>query len=173
MIAHAAVLIGRRAAAFGVTVAFGVFALSACSSSPARDASSLAPNARRATQEIESVCWTQQAAWNRGDVDGFMRAGYWASESLTFFSGGEVTRGYETVLARYKRRYQSEGAEMGQLTFSQLETELLGIDHAVLRGNWFLDFAEREDVGGLFTLVLRRTSEGWRIVHDHTSVATK
>lgn len=99
-----------------------------------------------------------------------MRAGYWPSESLTFFSGAEVTRGYETVLARYKRRYQSEGAEMGQLTFSNLETETLGTDHAILRGNWLLDFEERDDAGGLFTLVLRRTPDGWRIVHDHTSV---
>jgi beta-aspartyl-peptidase (threonine type) len=163
-------LIGRRTAVFGVTVAFGVLALSACSTAPPRDASSLAPDARPDAQEIESVCWAQQAAWNRGDVEGFVRAGYWPSESLTFFSGGEVTRGYETVLARYKRRYQSEGAEMGQLTFSNLETEMLGTDHAILRGNWLLDFEKRDDAGGLFTLVLRRTQGGWRIVHDHTSV---
>jgi beta-aspartyl-peptidase (threonine type) len=159
-----------------LAAAIGLLALTACSTTPppnSRSDSQASDAQASDAQAIESVCWNQQAAWNRGDVEGFMRAGYWPSEDLTFFSGGEVTRGYDTVLARYKRRYQSEGAEMGQLTFSDLETERLGADHAILRGHWLLDFAEREDVGGLFTLVLRRTPEGWRIVHDHTSVATK
>lgn len=142
----------------------GLLLLAGCAASPARNVPSDA-------HAIEAICWAQQAAWNRGDIAGFMAAGYWPSEELTFFSGGEVTRGYETVLARYERRYKSEGAEMGQLTFSNLETQMLGPDHALMRGNWFLDFKEREDIGGLFTLVLRRTSDGWRIVHDHTSVA--
>lgn len=145
-------------------VAILILVVAACRTTSARDS-------ERIASEVEAVCHAQQAAWNRGDIEGFMRAGYWPSESLTFFSGGDVTRGYETVLARYRRRYASEGAEMGQLEFSSLETELLGPDHALLRGHWQLDFQGREDVGGLFTLVLHRTADGWRIVHDHTSVA--
>jgi ketosteroid isomerase-like protein len=131
-----------------------------------------APRSGRARkEEIVEIARAQQSAWNRGDVEGYMRAGYLATPELVFFSGGDVTRGFEPVLARYLSRYKSEGTEMGKLDFGDLEALPLGDGHAMLRGRWKLGFESREDVGGLFTLVLRRTDAGWRIVHDHTSVA--
>lgn len=121
--------------------------------------------------DIESVVRAQEAAWNRGDVEGFMSAGYWRSPDMTFYSGGDVTRGFEPVLARYVKRYKTGDAEMGKLAFTGLEFLLLSADAAIARGRWDLDFEKQPDVGGLFTLVFRRLDGGWRIVHDHTSVA--
>jgi beta-aspartyl-peptidase (threonine type) len=123
------------------------------------------------SHDIESVVRAQEAAWNRGDVEGFMNAGYWRSPDLTFFSGGDDTRGFDTVLARYVKRYKTGDAEMGKLAFTQLEVIPLFEDAAIVRGRWDLDFEKQPDVGGLFTLVFRRMSGEWRIVHDHTSVA--
>ena len=55
--------------------------------------------------------WAAQvAAWNRGDLDGFM-AGYWKSPDLVFFSNGTRTRGWQATLERYQKRYQAEGTE--------------------------------------------------------------
>ena len=34
-----------------------------------------------------------------------------------FFSGGTITQGRDAVLARYRKRYQAEGKEMGTLAF--------------------------------------------------------
>ena len=65
---------------------------------------------------IERVLRTQQNAWNRHDLEGFM-AGYWKSDELTFFSGANVTRGWQATLDRYRRHYQSPGTEMGKLEF--------------------------------------------------------
>jgi beta-aspartyl-peptidase (threonine type) len=124
-----------------------------------------------ATTEIEAVVRAQEAAWNRGDVEGFMSAGYWRSPDLTFYSGGDVTHGFEPVLARYVKRYKTGDAEMGKLAFTALEVVPLSDDAAIVRGRWDLDFDKQADVGGLFTLVFRHMKEGWRIVHDHTSVA--
>jgi ketosteroid isomerase-like protein len=112
----------------------------------------------------------QQAAWNRGDIEGFMSAGYWRSPEMTFFSESSVTRGYQAVLDRYVARYKTGDAEMGRLTFSDVEVEPLDENGAFVRGRWDLDFEEQADVGGLFTLVFRRISGEWRIVHDHTSL---
>ena len=53
---------------------------------------------------VRQVLDLQVAAWNRGDLEGYM-AGYWKSEQLTFFSGGTVTRGWDATLARYRKRY--------------------------------------------------------------------
>lgn len=123
-----------------------------------------------ATSSIESIVRAQEAAWNRGDVEGFMSAGYVRSADLTFFSGGSVTHGFEPVLARYTKRYKAEGKEMGRLAFTALEVIPLSGECALARGRWDLDFEKEKDVGGLFSLVFKRTRDGWRIVHDHTSV---
>lgn len=118
---------------------------------------------------IRQLLADQAAAWNRGDLDGFM-AGYWRDPNLTFFSEGTVTRGWDATLERYRKKYRAEGKEMGQLTFSDLDVQLLGLDAAVVRGRWQLELKAGRP-GGLYTLVLRKQPAGWRIVHDHTSVA--
>lgn len=119
--------------------------------------------------EITAVLLAQQAAWNRGDLAAFMELGYWRSPDLTFYSGGEVSRGFDEMLARYRKNYEGPGKALGTLTFTQLDVVPLGADVALARGRWDLDYAEKQDVGGLFTLALRRTDAGWRIVHDHSS----
>ncbi|PYL49866.1 MAG: hypothetical protein DMF40_01090 [Verrucomicrobia bacterium] len=80
-----------------------------------------------------------------------------------------MTRGRQTVRDRYLRKY-SDRAKMGTLTFSDLEIEPLGPDSAVVLGRWELKRAN-DNPHGHFTLIFRRTPDGWRIVHDHTSAA--
>jgi beta-aspartyl-peptidase (threonine type) len=132
--------------------------------------SAASASAEDVAKEIVEVCHAQEAAWNRGDLEGFMSAGYARSPSLTFYSGGSVTRGYDAMLARYKQTYQAEGKEMGHLDFTSLEPLPLNTQQAILRGRWRLHFEQQDEVGGLFTLLFLRSSDGWRIVHDHTSV---
>jgi len=130
------------------------------------------PREPKAVEEIQTVLKRQVDAWNRGDLEGFM-AGYWNSPNLSFYSGGSRTYGWQPTLDRYRRRYQSEGREMGHLDFSEVQVELLGKDVAFVRGNWRLKTKTSEPgglfTGGLFTLILRKRPEGWRIIHDHTS----
>jgi beta-aspartyl-peptidase (threonine type) len=120
-----------------------------------------------ATKAIRKLLDDQAAAWNRGDLEGFM-AGYWKSDDLTFYSGKDITRGWKATLDRYRKRYQAEGKEMGTLTFSDLRIEVLGADCALVRGRFHVAM-KKEKLEGLFTLLLRKTADGWRIVHDHTS----
>jgi len=117
-------------------------------------------------QAISAVLNAQQTAWNRGDVDAFL-VGYWHSPELTFSGSSGVARGWDGVLARYKKNYPDRAA-MGQLDFSDLEFRFLGPDAALVLGRWHLK-RERDDLGGVFTLVWQRLPEGWKIIHDHTS----
>ena len=117
-------------------------------------------------KSINDVLSAQQAAWNRGDVDAFL-IGYWRSPELTFSGGNGVSRGWDGVLARYKKSYPSHAA-MGQLDFSDLEFRFLGPDAALVLGQWHLK-RESGDIGGVFTLVWQKFPDGWKIVHDHTS----
>jgi uncharacterized protein (TIGR02246 family) len=129
-------------------------------------ASSAAPS--DLTASVRAVLDAQVEAWNRGDLDGFM-AGYWRSPDLVFCSGATVTRGWDETLARYRKRYQSEGREMGRLRFDGIEVIPLGEDAALARGAWRLAMRDGQEPHGLFTLLLRRLDGSWRIVHDHTS----
>ena len=115
---------------------------------------------------IRGLLEEQKAAWNRGEIDGFM-AGYARSSETTFVSGDEVTRGWQTVRDRYAKKYDSR-EKMGRLTFSGLTITPLCQDAAIVLGSWSLQRKEDEP-RGKFTLLLRKLPEGWRIVLDHTS----
>jgi uncharacterized protein (TIGR02246 family) len=118
---------------------------------------------------IRMVLNAQQAAWNRGDVDAFL-VGYWRSPELTFSGSSGVSRGWDSVRARYKKNYPDRAA-MGELDFSDLEFRFLGKDAALVLGKWHLK-REQGDLGGVFTLVWQRFPDGWKIIHDHTSAVT-
>jgi beta-aspartyl-peptidase (threonine type) len=118
--------------------------------------------------KIESVLHEQADAWNRGDIDAFMEH-YWKSDSLTFSSGGKITRGWQATKDNYRRRYPTR-QEMGKLSFSQLEITPIGSDGALVLGHWRLDRAT-SPVSGNFSLAFRRLDDRWLIIHDHTSRA--
>ena len=119
---------------------------------------------------IKKVLATQSAAWNRGDVEGFME-GYARTPGLRFASGGTVTYGWQETLDRYKQHYPDR-ATMGTLTFSDLDVNILAPDAALVFGRWRLH-TDKGEPNGLFTLLLRKADGEWRIVADHTSSATE
>jgi hypothetical protein len=119
-------------------------------------------------QEIRGVLDAQVAAWNRGDIPGFME-GYDKSESTTF-AGTEITKGHAQVLARYLKKYPTR-EKMGTLRFSDIETRMLGADYASVIGRFHLDRAADAggEASGIFTLLFHKTGQGWKVILDHTS----
>jgi ketosteroid isomerase-like protein len=125
-------------------------------------------NDEKTKADIRAVIEAQAAAWNRGDVEGYMD-GYDRSPNTEFVGGDSITRGWQQVLDRYKQRYDTR-EKMGVLTFSDLEISLISKDAALVLGRWRLKRANDEP-HGTFTLLFRKTKAGWRIVHDHSSSA--
>jgi ketosteroid isomerase-like protein len=126
-----------------------------------------APAIKTAIQEVLSQ---QVKDWNDGSVEKFMR-GYQQAETTRFASGGNISQGWKTVFERYKKTYADKAA-MGKLTFSDVDITVAGPDAALVFGRWRVE-REKDELSGLFTLLFRKTQEGWRIVHDHTSAANK
>lgn len=120
----------------------------------------------RVSNDIRKVMDAQVAAWNAGDIEGYMR-GYWNSPDLVFVSGDNITRGWQPTLERYKKNYDSK-AKMGMLSFADLQINILSKDAAAVLGSWSLA-REKDNPHGKFTLIFRKFKDGWRIVHDHTS----
>jgi len=121
------------------------------------------------TDEIRAMMQNSQAAWNRGDLAAF--ASDYEDSPDTTFIGKEVTRGgVAAILARYQSRYPNREA-MGTLTFSELSVRLLAPDLVLANGKYSLQrtAAGGGDASGRFTLVIRKTSKGWKIIHDHSS----
>lgn len=116
---------------------------------------------------VRKVLDDQVTAWNRGDLEGFM-VGYWKSKELTFYSGKEKRLGWDETLERYRKRYQSDGKEMGQLAFSELALQTLSPECVLVKGRFKVEL-KAETLEGLFTLVVKKVDDRWVIVHDHTS----
>jgi beta-aspartyl-peptidase (threonine type) len=121
---------------------------------------------------VRGVLEAQRTAWNRGDLDGFLE-GYWKSDLLTFYSGSDVSRGWEATRARYVRTYPSEGREMGTLEFDLHDVAVVAPDRATVSGAWRLT-RSKDAPHGTFTLLLRRFPDaGWKIVEDRTTSAAE
>lgn len=118
-----------------------------------------------AVTEVLSNLETQQKAWNRGDVRGFMEY-YWHSDSLKFITSKKVTYGWQQTLDNYLRSYPDQET-MGRLTFSIVEATALSDTAVYVIGKWTL--LKQKPAGGHFTLMWRKLDGKWVIVSDHTS----
>ena len=150
------------------TLALATFSLAAgltgCPSSPATTTD---PTAAR--QAIAQVLTTQTAAWNKGDIPGFM-VGYWHSDSLVFIGKKGFTYGWQPTLDNYRRNYP-DAAQMGHLDFSNLRISPLAGEVAQVVGHWHLarPGASAGDLQGQFLLIFRKIAGRWVIVADHSS----
>jgi len=118
---------------------------------------------------ITKIMNDQEAAWNKGDIDGFMSA-YWKSDSLKFIGKNGITYGWQNTLDNYKKSYPDK-ATMGTLDFTIISIDEVSSSTAFVVGKWHLkrDKSDKGDVGGYFTLVWRKTETRWVITLDHTS----
>lgn len=134
-------------------------------SAPAPDIPPPAPRA-----EIAAMMEASAEAWNRGSLDGFLEP-YLDSEQTTFVGRDGLIRGKDAIRALYRRSYWEDGARPEQtLRFENIEVRPLGQYDALATGRYLLFSPTGEKTAeGIFSLVLTRTPEGWRIIHDHSS----
>ena len=121
--------------------------------------------------EVQSALTRGAEAWNRGDLDTFLK-GYVQGPEMTYTASGRVVRGIDELRARYQKAYGTSRETMGSLRFDEIEVWSLGDGYALAMGKWAVEFGARSKEaksGGIFSLVLRKTPEGWLILHDHTS----
>lgn len=156
-----------RLSAIAVTARACVFAaaLAGCAAG-AHQVARFEPADRAA---IAAVLDRQIAAWNRGDLASYME-GYARTPALVFTSGGNIRHGWQDAFDHYQARYAKDPSAMGTLVFRVDSIDPVGADGAVVLGHW--DLTGTANAGrGVFTLVVERRPEGWRIIHDHTSLS--
>ena len=120
----------------------------------------------RNARAILDLLDTQTAAWNKGDLQAFMK-GYWENDSLRFIGKSGITYGWSNTLANYKRGYPDTAA-MGKLQFTILVVKKLSPRYYEVVGKWYLK-RSIGDASGHYTLLLRKIKGSWVIVSDHSS----
>jgi len=132
--------------------------LLACTPVPAGDLQS----------EIGAMLGESAAAWNRGDLAGFMDD--YARDSLTsYVADARVVYGWQTLYDRYQANYFAPGKSRDSLAFDSLHVRALSGDVGLATARFALHRGDSLVASGLFTIILRRQDGHWRIVHDHTS----
>lgn len=127
---------------------------------------SAAAQKNKQERTILKILDEQTAAWNRGDIDSFMK-GYWENDSLMFIGKSGVTYGWENTLKNYKKGYP-DTANMGKLTFTIIQVKKLSGRYYHVTGKWYLKRSVG-DVSGHYTLLWRKVNGQWVIIADHSS----
>jgi ketosteroid isomerase-like protein len=119
--------------------------------------------------DMIKVLNSQERAWNKADIEGYL-SGYKNSPDLLFVADGKVTRGFDQLLADYKRNYPTKDS-MGVLTFSELEPHVMGETFGVVLGKYRVERSKKMGgtAEGMFSLVFEKTDDGWKIVMAHTT----
>lgn len=118
-------------------------------------------------EQVKTILAAQVDAWNRGDLEEFMR-GYLPSEELVFIGSKGLTYGWKKTLANYQRSYPDRET-MGTLTFTLLELKPLGDEHMLVIGKWHLARQTKDDAAGHFSLTWQKREGKWFIIADHSS----
>ena len=119
-------------------------------------------------QRIRALFESSCAAWNRGDIDGYL-ASYWHSDKVRWVSEGTVRYGFEAIVAGFKARFDSPD-NMGQLEVANLEIQLPGKSDALVFGAWIQTTLTARH-HGVFTVHLKKIDGEWLIVSDHSSTS--
>jgi ketosteroid isomerase-like protein len=117
-------------------------------------------------QAVRKLLNDQSAAWNRADIEGFMK-GYWENDSLMFIGQNGITYGWAKTLNNYKRNYPDTAA-MGKLAFTLISVKNLSPEYFHVIGKWHL----QRSIGNLeghFTLIFKKIRGQWVIIADHSS----
>ena len=119
---------------------------------------------KRISTLFESGC----AAWNRGDIDGYL-SDYWHSDKVRWVSEGKVSYGFEAIASAFKARFDSP-ENMGKLEVADLEIQLLSESDALVFGAWTQTTRTARRTG-VFTVHLKKIDGEWLVVSDHSSTS--
>ena len=117
-------------------------------------------------KKILGVLEQQTIAWNRGDVESFMK-GYWKSDSLLFIGKNGVTHGWQRTLDNYRKSYPDASA-MGKLSFELIHVKKLSPKYYYVVGKWMLK-RSIGDLSGHYDLLFKKIKGQWVIISDHSS----
>jgi uncharacterized protein (TIGR02246 family) len=137
--------------------AVAVALLCSCCAAPAADP----------TGTARALLARSAAAWNAGDLDGFV-SDYATDSGTTFVSGGRARSGFDWIRSHYAPAF-APGSPHDSVRFEEIAARALGADYILVTARFALTRHDSVTSSGPFTLVLHRQHDTWKIIHDHTA----
>ena len=117
-------------------------------------------------KQIDRVLDEQLAAWNAGNIEGFMQ-GYWKNDSVMYIGKTGITYGYNNILQKYKKGFPDKNL-MGKLSFNIFHKNELSPHIYFVVGKYRVE-RNNSILEGHFTLLFRKVNDRWVIISDHSS----
>ena len=124
--------------------------------------------ATRQQLDVTKALVAQAAAWNRGDLDGYVSFYKDAPDTIAVLSG--PVHGLQSIRNGYSLNFPRPET-MGTLDESEVSVRELGERFALATGKYHLTRSKKGggDTDGTFTDILEKTPAGWRIVYSSTT----
>lgn len=117
--------------------------------------------------EVMAVLNHGANAWDAGNLDDFV-SDYLPDSETTFITKTGVLHGVDAIRSVYATRF-APGAQRDSLHFRSIEVDILGPSLVNTIAWYVLTRGDSITSQGPTSLVMRRVSGRWRIVHDHSS----
>lgn len=118
--------------------------------------------------DVTKVVLAQEAAWNKGDLDGYLSTFKDAPDTVAMLSA--PTRGMANIRSAYRLNFPNAAA-MGALDESDVDVRALGEGFAMVTGKYHLTRSRKAggDVDGVFTEVMEKVAGAWRLIFIETT----
>jgi len=148
-------------------LALAALLLCACRPGPrvVVDPSPTALDPARLTEVLGAEFEAARSAWNRGDLDGFLSL---YAEDATFVDGRRPQRGIAWIRARYAPAFAA-GAIRDSVEFKEFTARPLSTTLALVTARYVLYRGTETRQSGPFTVIMEERTDGWKILHDHSS----
>lgn len=119
--------------------------------------------ASRQQLDVTKVLLAQEAAWNKGDLDGYLSHFRDASDTEAILNG--PVRGLNNIRSAFHIAFPNRDV-MGQLEQSSVEVRELGENFSLATGHYRLVRSRKNggDSEGNFTEIFQKTEAGWQLI---------
>jgi uncharacterized protein (TIGR02246 family) len=124
--------------------------------------------ATRQQLDVVKIVLAQQAAWNKGDLDGYLSHYKDSPDSQAVLAN--LVRGVENIRAAYKQNFPSKDS-MGTIEDTDIDVKALGDNYALATGRYHLNRPKKSGgpVEGTFMELFEKTQAGWQIIFSQSS----
>ena len=124
--------------------------------------------ASREQLDVTKVLLAQEAAWNAGDLDGYVSHYKDAPDTQAIL--GTSAHGLETIRNAFRQNFPNSES-MGRLENSEVDVRELGEKFALVTGKYHLSRSKRAggDATGTFTEIFEKTAAGWQVIFSENT----
>ncbi len=123
------------------------------------------PKPGSAEAQIRQALDSTSAGWNRGNLQQYL--GAYTPDAQEMGPNGP-RGGVEVIENTMKNGFWKTGRPLQVLRYEHVNVRLLGKANALVTGQFILSGNNKPDRTGWFTTVWEKTSDGWRMIFDHS-----